>query len=158
MQVNKNKGKPELSTACDQRGCCQASCQTAGGDIWNWYTSRTRGIRRQGVARNVPGRLLRLLDLKQLDVELQGAVGGDAGKTLGAVGKVGGDGQTTLAADGHALETDIPALDDLSLACLEGERLALLVGCDGKVSSRPRFRTRGCNLPSKTLPFSSLPM
>lgn len=75
-----------------------------------------------------------LLDLEQLDVELQGAVGGDAGKTLGAVGKAGGDGQTTLAADSHALDADVPALDDLALASLEGEGLALLVGCGGELA------------------------
>lgn len=73
-------------------------------------------------------RARRSLDLKKLDVEHQGAVGRDAGQALGAVGEVGRDGQATLAADGHAEDTDVPALDDLALAGLEGERLALLVG------------------------------
>lgn len=40
----------------------------------------------------------------------------------------GGDDETTLAANVHADDADIPALDDLALADLEGERRALLVG------------------------------
>lgn len=70
-----------------------------------------------------------LLDLQQLDVKGQLAVGGDAGHAARAVAQVGGDGQATLAADSHTDDTDVPALDDLALADLEGERLALLVGC-----------------------------
>lgn len=73
----------------------------------------------------------RSLDLEELDIEDQCAVTGDAGHATGAVGKVSRDGQTTLAADGHADNTNIPALDDLALTGLEGERLALLVGCGG---------------------------
>jgi hypothetical protein len=41
---------------------------------------------------------------------------------------MGGDGQTALTTNGHADDTDVPTLDDLALASLEGERLTLLVG------------------------------
>lgn len=70
-----------------------------------------------------------LLDLKQLDVEDQGAVAWDAGDSLGAVGETGRNGQTTLTADGQASNTDVPTLDDLTLPELKGEGRALLVGC-----------------------------
>lgn len=73
--------------------------------------------------------LRNLLDLEELDVEDQGAVGGDAGKGAAAVGVVGRDGEATLATDSHAGNTDVPALDDLTLAELEGERGTLLVSC-----------------------------
>lgn len=74
--------------------------------------------------------MLRSLDLEELDVEGQLAVAGDTRKGLGAVGEAGGDGKATLAANAHADNTDVPALDDLALADLERERLALLVGCE----------------------------
>lgn len=70
-----------------------------------------------------------LLDLKELDVEDQSAVGGNAGKGTAAVGKVRGDGETTLTTNSHASNTDVPTLDHLTLAELEGERGTLLVGC-----------------------------
>ena len=70
----------------------------------------------------------RLLDLKKLDVEDEGAVAGDAGEGLAAVRHAGGDSKAPLSADGHAEDADVPALDDLALANLEAERLALLVG------------------------------
>ena len=70
---------------------------------------------------------MRLLDLQQLDVEDEGAVGRDAGEGFAAIGGRGGNRQATLAADSHAEDTDIPALDDLTLADLEGERGTLLV-------------------------------
>ena len=73
--------------------------------------------------------IARLLDLEELDVEDEGAVAGDAGQGPAAVRHVGGDSETPLAADGQAEHTDVPALDDLALANLEAERLALLVGC-----------------------------
>lgn len=69
----------------------------------------------------------RSLDLEKLNVEDQLAVGWDAGDALAAVGEVGRNRQTTLAADGHASNADIPALDNLALTQLEGERWALLV-------------------------------
>lgn len=68
-----------------------------------------------------------LLDLEALDVEDQGGVGWDAREGLGAVGEVGGNGDSALTTDGHAGDTNVPTLDDLASAELEGERLALLV-------------------------------
>ena len=70
-----------------------------------------------------------LLDLEKLDVEDKLAVGGDARQSLAAVGKMCGNTQTTLATDGHAGNTDIPSLDDLTLAELEGKWGSLLVCC-----------------------------
>lgn len=72
---------------------------------------------------------LDLLDLKHLDIEGQRAVGRNAGHTPRAVGEIGRDGQASLAANGHADNANVPALDDLVLADLEAERLTLLVGC-----------------------------
>jgi hypothetical protein len=46
---------------------------------------------------------------------------------------VGGDGDPALSADGHAGDTDVPALDDLAGAELESERLALLVAVEDLV-------------------------
>lgn len=100
---------------------------------------------------------MRLLDLEKLDVKDQLAVGGDAGESLGAVGEVGGDGQATLAANGHADDANVPALDDLAAAGLEGERLALLVGCE-MLALLNRLEIFGGNVPSNCLPFWSLPM
>ena len=72
---------------------------------------------------------MRLFDLEKLDIKGQLAVGRDAGESLGAVGEGSGNGQATLASNGHADNTDVPTLDDLALANLEREGLALLVGC-----------------------------
>ncbi|KAI6761048.1 hypothetical protein HG531_001601 [Fusarium graminearum] len=66
--------------------------------------------------------------MDKLDIEDQGAVGGNAGEATGAVGEVGGNGKTAFATNGHADDTNVPTLDDLALAGLEGERLTLLVG------------------------------
>ena len=71
---------------------------------------------------------IRSLNFQQLDVKGQLAVGGDAGHTPRAISQMGGDGQATLATNGHADNTDVPALDDFILADLEREGLALLVG------------------------------
>lgn len=75
-----------------------------------------------------------LLDLKKLNVENERAVRRDARQGLAPVGQVGGDGQAALATDRHTDNADVPALDDLALAELEGERRALLVGCGVWVS------------------------
>lgn len=69
-----------------------------------------------------------LFDLQQLDIEDQLGVGWDAGNALLAVREMRRDRDAALATDGHAGDTDIPALDDLALAQLESERLSLLVG------------------------------
>jgi hypothetical protein len=68
-----------------------------------------------------------LLDLQQFDVEDEGAVRGDARKGLAAVCEVCGDGQSSLSTNGHASNTDIPALDDLTSSELEHEWLTRLV-------------------------------
>lgn len=72
--------------------------------------------------------MLHSLDLKKFDIEDQCAIGGNARKATGAVGKMSGDSETALTTNSHANNTNVPALDHLSLASLEGERLALLVG------------------------------
>jgi hypothetical protein len=71
----------------------------------------------------------RLTDRDALDVEDQVRVGRDVrGRTLLAVCERSGDGEATFTARGHAGDTDVPALDNLADAKLEGEWLALLVG------------------------------
>jgi hypothetical protein len=72
----------------------------------------------------------RSTDRDALDVEDQVRVGGNVrGRTLLAVCERGGDGKATLTTWGHAGDTDVPALDDLADTELEGEWLALFVGC-----------------------------
>lgn len=72
----------------------------------------------------------RLVDRNALDVEDQVRVGRNVrGSTLLAVGHGGGNGEAALTTGGHASDTDVPALDDLTNTKLEGKRLALLVGC-----------------------------
>lgn len=101
-----------------------------------------------------------LLDLEELDIEGQGAVGRDAWDTLAAVGVVSGNGQSALATDGHASNADVPSLDDLALSELEGEWCPLLVCCVALSALMPcGLHFYGAhNLQSKTLPLSSLPM
>lgn len=70
-----------------------------------------------------------LADRDALDVEDQVRVGRDIGEGLVAVGQLGGDGEPALTTGRDALDTNVPALDDLADAELEGEWLALLVGC-----------------------------
>ena len=61
-----------------------------------------------------------------LDFEGEGGVGWDVGAgAVLAVGHVGRDGQLALAPDLHALDAHVPPLDDLALAQLELEGLAL---------------------------------
>lgn len=101
----------------------------------------------------------RLLHLEELNVEDQRAVGRDARKALAAVGEVGRNRQTALATNGHASNADIPALDDFTLSELKGEWGTLLVCCFHlSVPDCCRKLPHEGNLPSKTLPFSSLPM
>lgn len=69
-----------------------------------------------------------LLDLKELDIEDELRVGGDTGESLLAVGQVRRDRDAALTTGGHTSNTDVPTLDDLALAQLEGEWLSLLVG------------------------------
>lgn len=69
-----------------------------------------------------------LFDFEQFDVKDELRVGGDTGQSFLAVCEVRGDGDAALATGGHASDTDVPALDDLALAELEGEWLAFFVG------------------------------
>jgi hypothetical protein len=79
-------------------------------------------------------RLFALVDLDDLDVEDEGGAARDVwGSATGTVGVVGGDGDPALGANGHAGDTDVPALDDLAATELEGERLALLVAVEDLV-------------------------
>lgn len=76
----------------------------------------------------------RLLDLQELDIEHQGAVGRNSGLSFAAIRRLGGDSKSTLTTNGHAGNTNIPALNDLALAELECERLAGFVGCTRAIS------------------------
>lgn len=69
-----------------------------------------------------------LFDLKDLQVENQFRVGRDTRKSLLAVCEMRRNSDTTFSANSHALNTNFPALDDLSLTELESEGFALLVG------------------------------
>ena len=69
-----------------------------------------------------------LFDLKELDIEDHLRVGWDSGKGLLSVCEMRRNRNAALTTDSHAGNTDIPALNDLALAELEAERLALLVG------------------------------
>lgn len=69
-----------------------------------------------------------LFDLKELDIKDQLRVSRDARESLLAVCEVRRNRDATLSTNGHASNTDVPALDDLTLAKLEAERLALFVG------------------------------
>jgi hypothetical protein len=109
---------------------------------------------------SAPRRITRLLDLKQLDVEDQCAVRRDPGHGTASVGKVCRDGQPALSANRHAHNADIPTLNNLALADLEGERRALLVGCVvlGQLISafsemKKKKKICYCHLQSNTLPF-----
>lgn len=64
-----------------------------------------------------------------LDIEDEVRVGRDI-RAHGAVtvAQFRGDGDAALATDRQAEDTDVHALDDLTGADLEGERLALLIG------------------------------
>src|SRR5882672_1682985 len=62
---------------------------------------------------------------EQLDVEHQGGVGRDhAATALLAVGELGRDGELAHAADLHAFDALVPALDDIARAEGEVERVA----------------------------------
>lgn len=77
----------------------------------------------------------RSLDLQKLDVEDQGTVGRNTTHALAAVGLASRNGQATLTTNGHAFDTDVPTLNDLALAQLEGERGSFLVCCVAALAS-----------------------
>jgi hypothetical protein len=68
-----------------------------------------------------------LLDLQELDIEDECAVGRNAGHRTATISKGRGDGQSTLTTNGHAYDADVPSLDHLTLTDLKGKRCALLV-------------------------------
>src|SRR4051812_1749118 len=71
----------------------------------------------------------RLLHAEQVDDEDQRFSGlDDAGRAAGAVAQVRRDGQLAAAAHAHALDTLVPAGDDLAAAEREGEGLAAVPG------------------------------
>jgi hypothetical protein len=63
----------------------------------------------------------------KLGLELEHRVGWDGSHTPGAVTPVRLDGQCPLLARAHVQESLVPALDNLSLADVEGERLSAVV-------------------------------
>jgi hypothetical protein len=67
---------------------------------------------------------------RDLTIEGQLRVGGNAGKGLLSVGESSGDNDSALSSNLHALKTDIPSLDDLTLSKTEGEGLSLGVGVE----------------------------
>ena len=65
----------------------------------------------------------------ELDVEDELSLGRDDGRAAGfAVGELVGDEEAALAADVHALEAGIPAVDDLVLAVGEADGFAAIDG------------------------------
>lgn len=58
--------------------------------------------------------LTRLLDSKELDLEVEGGSLGDSGDLLVSVSQVGRDGQLSFTTNGHADESLVPTLNDLS--------------------------------------------
>ena len=68
------------------------------------------------------------VDLQQLQVERELRVCWNAWHFPLAVCQFCGDDDATFAANRHARNTDVPALDDIATSKGEGERLALLVG------------------------------
>jgi len=74
-------------------------------------------------------RLRNLFDGNELQVEDEFRVCGNAGHGFVAVCKLGRNGDASFTADSHALDTNIPALDDATVTELKAEWFALLVGC-----------------------------
>src|SRR5690606_35386275 len=83
-----------------------------------------RGLAREGLVTLRIGK--RRLRLDELQGEGQLRIGRDLALVAGAVTKLGGDRQASLAADLHAGQAQIPALDDPALADGEGEGAAAL--------------------------------
>src|SRR5687767_422103 len=68
------------------------------------------------------------MDAEELDLEHQGRVGGNGAREAAwAVGQIRRDGELALAADLHAGDALIPALDHAPGAELELERLAAIL-------------------------------
>lgn len=71
-----------------------------------------------------------LLELKQLQVKYEGAVGWNLGTGLAAICKLSGDCDSSLTTNLHTDNTDVHSLDDLARADLERESLSLFICCD----------------------------
>lgn len=69
-----------------------------------------------------------LVQRDELEVEGELRVWWDAGQLLASVGVLCWHNDASLRTDTHALDTDVPALDDIAVTELELERLALGVG------------------------------
>jgi hypothetical protein len=76
----------------------------------------------------------RLVDGDQLEVEHKLRVGGDSGHAFATVGEMSRNGYSALTTNTHALNPDVPALDDLAATKLEFERLTLSI-CYGMLES-----------------------
>lgn len=63
----------------------------------------------------------------ELSLELEHRVGRDGSHTPSSISPLGLDGQCSLLAGAHVQESLVPSLDNLSLADVEGERLAAVV-------------------------------
>lgn len=70
---------------------------------------------------------VRLFNAEKLDVEDQGAVTGNAWLRLAAVGKMGRNRKSSFSTNCHALDTNVPPLDNFTQPYLEGKGLSLLV-------------------------------
>jgi len=74
--------------------------------------------------------LTRLLDSKELDLEVEGGSLGDSGDLLVSVSQVGRDGQLSFTTNGHADESLVPTLNDLSTTEEEREGGTTSVGVE----------------------------
>lgn len=70
----------------------------------------------------------RLVQRDELEVEGELRIWWDSGQLLASVGVLCWHNDASLSTDTHALDTDVPALDDIAVTKLELERLALGVG------------------------------
>lgn len=65
----------------------------------------------------------------KLGLELEHRVGGNRSHTPSTVSPFGLNGESPLLAGAHVQKSLVPSLDYLSLANVEGKRLAAVVGC-----------------------------
>jgi len=116
IAVFKNITQPRQRYKASVRSTSRSNPGQRKKNTWAKFLDRNRAVKDH------------LLNLQQLHIEDEGAVGRDPGERFAAIGSRGGDRQATLAADSHAENADVPTLDHLTLADLEGEWGALLVG------------------------------
>jgi hypothetical protein len=70
-----------------------------------------------------------LVDGDQLEVEGEFRVGRNARQALATVCKLWWNDDSTLTTNGHALDSNVPTLNNRTVADLEAEWLAFLVRC-----------------------------